>query len=220
MIQSRLLQQVSGLTHGYTQRFDGDMRRQELRNTIVPDLTIPEQVHGNRIGTLVQVIGADGLVTDQVGRCVGVLVADCVPILLVDPKKSIVAAVHAGWRGTLGNITERAVESMSTTVEDVFVSIGPHIGSCCYTVPKDRADSFNDTCTYFDGSHWHLDLGIANRIQLMRAGILPEHIDAPVVCTSCQSDIFYSYRKDLPRRQAGSKESFGEMLGFIGFGKI
>lgn len=209
MIQSRLLQHVSGLTHGFTQRSEGDMRQFALRNKIAANLTIPEQVHGNRIGTLDQVAGADGLVTDQIGSCVGVLVADCVPILLVDPKKRIVAAVHAGWRGTLGNIAANAVNIIG---KDIFVSIGPHIGACCYTVSKERAQSFNSQCTYFDGTDWHLDLGIANRLQLMETGIPAEHIDAPPVCTSCQSDIFYSYRKD-------TKESFGEMLAFIGMNK-
>lgn len=147
------------------------------------------------------------MVSNQKGVFVGVLVADCVPILMVDPKKRIVAAIHAGWRGTLGNIAASAVKIIG---KDIFVSIGPHIGPCCYTVPKDRADSFNDTCTYFDGANWHLDLGCANRLQLTEAGVPAAHIDTPVVCTSCQSDIFYSYRKD-------TKEAFGEMLGFVGF---
>lgn len=215
MIQSRLLQHVSGLTHGFTQRSEGDMRQFALRNKIAANLTIPQQVHGNRIGPLDQVTGADGLVTDQTGSCVGVLVADCVPILLFDPKKRIIAAVHAGWRGTLGNIAAVAVETMGSKPEDIIVSIGPHIGACCYTVPKERIDRFIEffgddaLLAYAIGDTWHLDIGRANWLQLRDAGISPDNIDAPAVCTSCQSDIFYSYRKD-------TKESFGEMLAFIG----
>lgn len=214
-MQSQILQNITGLSHEYSLRSDGDMRDEENRKLFVHQCILPEQVHGNIVITIVdssqsKVSGADGLVTHQTGITLGVLVADCVPLLLVDPKKRIVAAIHAGWKGTLGNIAAVAVVAMGSSPQDIFVSIGPHIGPCCYTVPRARADCFNDQCTYYDGADWHLDLGRANRLQLMGAGILSEHIDTPIVCTSCQSDIFYSYRKD-------SKSTFGEMLGYIGF---
>lgn len=208
---SRLLNKIPGLVHGYSTRESGDMRQEKNRELLVKNLILPDQVHGNIVQMASKkTSGADGLVSNQKSVFVGVLVADCVPLLLVDPIKKIVAAVHAGWKGTLGNIASGAVKMMGSNPQDIIVSIGPHIGQCCYTVPKVRAESFSAECVYFDGTDWHLDLGVANRLQLMEAGIPAENIDAPVVCTSCQSDIFYSYRKD-------SKESFGEMLAFIGY---
>lgn len=209
-MQSTLLNKFTGVVHGYSSRSFGDMRNVQARTVFLKSLAIPadalllcKQVHGTEIGAI-----GDGLVTRKKGEAIGVIVADCVPLLLADPKKKIVAVAHAGWRGTLGNIAKEAVLAMDSDAKDIFVSIGPHIGACCYTVPRARANSFSGKCTYFDGADWHLDLGQANRMQLMEVGILREHIDAPVVCTSCQSDIFYSYRKD-------SKESFGEILAVI-----
>lgn len=209
-MQSRLLNKFPGIVHGYSVRSDGDMRSEIKRAIFLDglgiassDITMPKQVHGTQIG-----IFGDGLVARGKGKAIGVIVADCVPMLLVDAKKSVVAAVHAGWKGTLGNIAAKAVKEMKSDPHDIFVSIGPHIGSCCYTVPQARADSFSSQCTYYDGANWHLDIGLANRMQLIEAGIPAAHIDAPVFCTSCQVDRFYSYRKD-------TKESFGEILAVI-----
>lgn len=209
-MQSSLLSKFPGIVHGYSTRDLGDMRNQNTRESFLTHLGIStgslqlsKQIHSSMIG-----VNGDGLVSRIKGEAVGVVVADCVPLLLLDSKKKIVAAVHAGWKGTLGNIAKQAVLKMNSDPKNLFVSIGPHIGSCCYTVPRVRADSFSSQCTYFDGDDWHLDLGLANRFQLMEAGIPSAHIDAPIVCTSCQIDRFYSYRKD-------TKESFGEILAVI-----
>ena len=169
-----------------------------------------EQTHGNRVP-------GDGLVSR--GAPVAVVTADCVPVLLVEPVAKVCAAVHAGWRGTLGGIIGNAVEAMTRTdahTERIYAAIGPHIGGCCYDVPQGRVDAFvkrfgtDAKMAFQSDGKWHLDIGWLNHRQLIESGLLPGHIDAPPTCTSCQNDEFFSYRKD-------TKETYGEMMAVIGF---
>lgn len=217
MMQSQILQHITGVSHEYSFRSAGDMRDEENRKLFVHQCILPEQVHGNTVVTIVdssqsKISGADGLVTNQTGITLGVLVADCVPILLADAKRRVVAAVHAGWKGTLGDIAAVAVDTMRSNPQDIVVSIGPHIGPCCYTVSKERSQLFDPSCSYNNDGVWHVDIGLANKIQLMDAGVDEDSIELSLVCTSCQSDIFYSYRKD-------SKELSGRILAVISMKK-
>ena len=227
--QSSLFNQIPALVHGYSTKSAGDMRKPSNQEawltamgTSVASLVLGEQIH-SAVAAVVddvppgEIAGVDGLVTGQKGITLGVVAADCAPLLLADVKKGVAAAAHAGWRGTLEGIAPVCIKKMidaGASASDIIVSIGPHIGMCCYSVPQDRAEKFQAAfgsdpkiATHIEGT-WHLDIGYVNALQLTGAGVLPEHIDAPVVCTSCQSDIFYSYRKD-------PKESFGEILGVI-----
>ncbi|MBU1326645.1 peptidoglycan editing factor PgeF [Patescibacteria group bacterium] len=233
--QSTLLSSISGVVHGYTDRILGDMKKNPQNRQKVLDgffsekvkLITAEQVHGGGVAlvndaTVSYFPGVDGLVyKHKSGEVValGVFVADCVPMLLVDPKAEIIAAVHAGWKGTLLDITSKTVclmKSLGGLPRDIVASIGPHIGMCCYDVGEERAKMFqkafgNDRkIVSITERAWHLDLGMANRKQLLDSGVLIEHIDAPPVCTSCLNNKFFSYRKD-------SSETFGEMLGLIGY---
>ncbi len=227
--QSTLLFHLDGVIHGFSNRLAGDMENnKENRDTFGSRLglrdspILPEQVHDNRIQTVDRlsvgiVPGIDGLVSRDAP--VAVLAADCVPVLLVDPVGHVCAAVHAGWKGTLGGIVGNAVGEMvkiGADIRRIYAFIGPHIGLCCYDVPEERARLFKDRfgrdekmAARIDG-RWHLDIGWANYRQLTGIGISPEHIDAPLACTSCQNDTFFSYRKD-------SKETYGEMMAVIGF---
>ncbi|MBI5619580.1 peptidoglycan editing factor PgeF [Candidatus Gottesmanbacteria bacterium] len=232
--QSTLLTGVSGLLHGYTTRAFGGMKNHPenrrkfftMLGISTPHMYYAGQVHGNRVVSfrgdriVEKADNADGLIVDCGSRAIlGVFVADCVPILFVDPMKRLVGTVHAGWRGTLGGISTHAVSAMEKLGSDpsrLLVSVGPYIHVCCYDVPKERADKFKDR---FDSeSHvavgkngkWFLDLGQANRLQLIAAGVAPQHIEKSEMCTSCNIDEFFSYRKD-------SKETFGEIMGIIGF---
>ncbi len=182
-------------------------------------LVIPEQVHGNKVVEVSrkqkdQILGSDGLVSSDSSLVLGVLAADCVPLLFLDPKKRVMGVAHAGWRGTLANIaaeTTQAMKTLGSRPEDILVSIGPHIGSCCYDVPKARAlkfqHLFGDGVVHEEKNHWQVDLGKANFFALTKAGIMPKHIDRSGVCTCCDSG-YFSYRRD-------SKEIFGEILGVV-----
>lgn len=166
-------------------------------------------------GTLIQ--DTDGLIAEGKNLFLGVKAADCVPLFFYDPVEKIVATAHAGWKGTLGEIAVKIVQKLQklgTVPKNLFVAIGPHIGGCCYKVQHERAqlflDKFNDSRVAFQiKDEWFVDLGFANKQQLLVAGIEPVHIDASITCTSCQNDLYFSFRKD-------SKETFGEMLGIIG----
>ncbi len=216
----------------YSKRHDGDMRdamKQEtfLRSLHLPyNLIMPEQVHGTEIVVVSskdigkKIPNVDGLVgklTSDQNFTLGVFVADCVPLLFLDPKKRIIGASHAGWRGTLGKITKNIIDTMKTLgaqQKDILVSIGPHIGMCCYDVSADRAKLFREefhdepkVSSLIEGK-WHIDLGYANFLTLIDAGVLTNHIDGLPTCTSCQIDTYFSYRKD-------AKETFGEMMGVV-----
>ncbi len=158
----------------------------------------------------------DGLVTQQPNVFLGVNAADCVPVFFYNPQAGIVGVVHAGWRGTLNNIYVMLISEMirrGARSEDIYAAIGPHIGGCCYSVLPDRAKlfakTFDSSVVFKQSSSWHLDLGRASIALLQHLGILLDHIDAPITCTSCQNDQFYSYRKN-------KENGYGEMLGVIG----
>lgn len=209
----------------FTTRHDGDARRKKFDTTI-----FAEQIHGNSIATVTAsdadsiVPGVDGLVYRVNGGAplhLAVRVADCVPILAWDTEVHVIGTAHAGWSGTLGNIVGNLISAMQKQGADpkkIRVSIGPHIGMCCYDVPEDRAKKFltkfgadAKIASFFENA-WHVDIGWANYVSCIRAGIVPKHIEAPIVCTSCQVDKYFSYRKD-------SNETFGEQIGAIWIGK-
>ncbi len=234
MHQSKLLSVIGGIVHGYSDRTDGDMRLTSAREGFVRrigadvgSLVWPEQVHGTTVVELVgnergEVKNCDGLMykkTHGANPVLAVFAADCVPLLLVNSKVNIIASVHAGWKGTLNNILRTvaaSVEDNGGRMRDVYVSIGPHIGMCCYDVPAKRAAAFQKVfgrdpkIAAKIGKKWHLDLGYAVLVQLKTLGVPDDHIDAPVKCTSCQAETFFSFRKD-------AREHFGKIMGIIGF---
>ena len=150
----------------------------------------------------------DALLEDRPGSVVAVQTADCLPILLVDERHRAVAAVHAGWRGTVAGIAQRAVEAMhaqfGSLPADLHAAIGPGIGKCCYEVGPEVAAQFG-----LQGRA-HVDLAAANRRQLMDAGVTPERIYASNLCTMCRGEEFHSFRRD--QEAAGRLYSFAGIL--------
>jgi len=151
--------------------------------------------------------GWDALVTDQRGIMVAVRTADCVPVLMHDSKRKIVAAVHAGWRGAVAGIVGKTIavmESQFGTVPDhVQVSIGPSAGACCYEVDQTVLDKLPEACPDYqrvvrgqrDGKA-HLDLKMLIREQARNAGIQQDSITCVNLCTICHEDLFFSYRRE------------------------
>jgi polyphenol oxidase len=161
-------------------------------------------------------IECDGIVTNQQGIMIAVCVADCVPILLHDPVKGVVAALHAGWQGTVGNIAAKGVEAMTNIFEcnrkNIVAAIGPAIGGCCYEVDAPVRDAFTKAGLPFDlwandqgEGKWLLDLSAANSKLLADAGLAPDQIETSDLCVSCNQELFFSYRRDGgdTGRQAG-----------------
>lgn len=187
---------------------------------------------------------ADASITNRSGLLLAVQTADCVPILLVDPKKRAVAAVHAGWRGTLQRILTKAVGQMQmqfgSEPADLLAAVGPAIGPCCYEVGTEVASAFSakfaNAAEWFDELRtgdepnplqWMnmmppghqpppkkvlLDLRKANRAQLVEAGVRREKIFVNELCTSCRTDLLFSYRKE--------KAHSGRMMAVIGIRPI
>ena len=148
----------------------------------------------------------DALLEDSPGSVVAVKTADCIPILLVDPGRRAVAAVHAGWRGTAAGIVGRAVGAMharfGSVPHDIEAAIGPGIGECCYEVGPEVAVRFGEQ------GRAHIDLSGINRRQLIAAGVTPHRIYASNLCTMCRPEEFHSFRRD--------KEAAGRLYSFIG----
>jgi YfiH family protein len=175
---------------------------------------------------------ADALITDIPGLLLGVQTADCVPILLADTRRHAVAAVHAGWRGTLARIAVKTLGQMhmnfGTQPRDVVAALGPAIGGSCYEVGPEVAQAFASqfpkAADWFDGpfeqlAHgeeplwlpWltmmppghvpppprvQLDVRASNRWQLIDAGVPERQISVSDLCTSCRTDLLFSYRRE------------------------
>ena len=145
----------------------------------------------------------DALITDEIGKSIGIRTADCVPILLLDSNKRAVGAVHAGWRGTAVQVVSRAIERMRADFEsqpaDLFAAIGPCIRGCCYEVGPEIADRFEGgfcTAAAAATGKSKLNLPHVNRCQMEAAGLHPERIFDCGLCTTCQSAQFFSYRRE------------------------
>lgn len=149
----------------------------------------------------------DGLVTGEKNIPLFTFYADCVPLFFLDPNKEVIGVAHGGWRGTVEKIASKMIETMKENFDsnpkDILVGIAPSIGSCCYEVGKDVFDKFNENfkdistiLKEMNNGKWKLDLWEANKIALEEQGVPRENITISETCTSCNSDIFFSYRKD------------------------
>lgn len=219
------------------ERVDANRRRfQKAVGHSDARLVTLRQVHSDMLHVIREPLcdapNGDALVTQMQGLLLGVQTADCIPILLVDPRHHAVAAVHAGWRGTVARIAAKTVGRMAmefgTQSKDVLAALGPGIGRCCYEVGpdvvKEFAAQFPDAAEWFEGPFaalasgedpnplpWltmmppghqpspvrcHLDLHAANSAILANAGLQRKNIFAADFCTSCRTDLFFSYRRE------------------------
>jgi YfiH family protein len=145
---------------------------------------------------------ADALWTQREGWTLGIKTADCVPLLLEDPVGRKVAAVHAGWRGAIGEIPLRALELLAkagTKTSDVRAALGPSIRTCCYVVGDDLAERFtarfgSSVVERRDGKPY-LDVARSVRLMLEEAGVPSSQIADTGECTSCDKR-FHSHRRD------------------------
>ena len=150
----------------------------------------------------------DALITRETGVCLMVLAADCVPVLMYDPRMRVIAAVHAGWRGTVGRIAakteERMREEFGCDPRDMIVGIGPSIGPCCFEVGEEVVEAALEGLGDLKGlvetgkhpGKYQLNLWEANRRQLRQVGVEDARIEVAGICTVCHHDQFFSYRGD------------------------
>jgi hypothetical protein len=163
---------------------------------------------------------ADGMVTAENGVYLGVLTADCVPLLFIAPKQRLAAAVHAGWRGTLAGIAAKTVEFFSRRygvgASDLEVALGPSIGVCCYEVNDDVATplmkkwgALTTPSIEMKGGKPHINLRRLNRDILRAAGVPGTQLFQIGPCTGCAAEEFFSYR-----REGGET---GRQIGVVGW---
>jgi YfiH family protein len=171
---------------------------------------------------------ADVLVSSAPDIAIAVRAADCVPLLMADRTRGVVAAVHAGWRGTAGRAAVAAVEALGrefgTRPADLVAAIGPSIGACCYEVGTNLVDSFAAAGhERYLIDRWflspppargsserrglHLDVARANIDQLILAGVPEDQIFSSGLCTAMHLDVLTSYRRE--------KEKAGRIAGVI-----
>ncbi|MEI8128216.1 MAG: peptidoglycan editing factor PgeF [bacterium] len=144
----------------------------------------------------------DALVTNEKNLALALNFADCVPIIFFDPVKKVTAIAHAGWRGTVAKIAPKTVEKMvknfSSKPKDIIALIGPAIGKCCFEVQDDVKTKLLDTIEkpYQEQvcNANRIDLKLINKLQLLANGV--EKIDLCEYCTFCQSELFFSYRRE------------------------
>ncbi len=174
------------------------------------------QVHGNNI-IIAEKCGnlgiGDGLITETSDIFLCGTYADCASILVFEPEKQIAGLFHAGWKGVLKKITIRGIENIckyyNVQPDNLLVGISPHIKQCCYVVKKDVASLFNQKfLKKIDKEHWMLNIENAIIEQLLDKGIKEKNIERSDFCTSCNEDMFFSYRRD--------KGKTGRMIAVIG----
>lgn len=212
-----------GVVHGFLGRAESppDRRWREALARLGVDAPVvtPVQVHGARVARVAGPASpgeADAVVTTERGLALGVVTADCTPVLLRVPGRAAVGAVHAGWRGAAAGVVEAGVAALcaaaGTTPHAVEAAIGPTIGPCCYQVGREVRDAFaartgETTASAWapDGERLRLDLREAVRRLLAAAGVVRVGLVGP--CTGCSPEL-HSYRRD--------GAAAGRQLSFIG----
>lgn len=207
-----------GIRHFFTTRRSG------AGNPFPPDIrdafVLVKQVHGDHILIMDKPVAdmpsfveeasqkpCDAIITNQSRIGIGVVTADCLPVLLYDPIQSVIAAVHAGWRGTIQGILPKVVCQMvymfKSQAENIVAAMGPAIGACCYAVGEMVIEPLRSVTpewerylTPSEDGKAKLDLTALNRRQIEDAGVPERNIFTVGLCTACNGDLFFSYRRD------------------------
>jgi hypothetical protein len=172
-------------------------------------LQVTRHVHGTAVWAVGEPLaeGAefDGLVCDRKGVVLGAFAADCIPLLFAEPEARVCGAAHAGWRGTVAGIAANVIARMAqlgARPARVAVALGPSIGPCCFEVGPEVVAAFRAAFGELPNMvvpgprKDHIDLRVATRAVLERAGVRSDRIDDRPPCTRCEPDRFFSYRRD------------------------
>jgi YfiH family protein len=182
-------------------------------------LILLDQIHQDQTLTLkepsdipLSPLAYDAAITNSPNKFLGILTADCVPIFVIDRKKKVIAAIHAGRQGTGLHITTKVLKKMKDEFgclpEDLLITLGPSIGFCCYEIDeKVFVPEWEPYSMVLGDGKWMLDLARVNIAQLEDEGIKEEQVFWIDLCTSCHSDLFFSNRKE---------GKTGRQLSFIG----
>lgn len=198
----------------------GDVRhslenRKKFLNSLNIDyklLVCARQVHGSLVSYICEtdrgrgalseesaIFNTDALITNIRNLALAVFTADCLTIFLYDPISHSIGLIHAGWRSTKESVTLKTVQLMEekfkTQSKDLYVGFGPGIRNCCYEVREEFRDHFTFGLIERN-SHYYLDLVSINKKQLLDLGVNEKNTSDTKICTSCQNNQFFSYRKE------------------------
>jgi polyphenol oxidase len=195
------LEDIPWLEHGFGTRSSVDWPP-------AAGLATLKQIHSNTVLVAGHpgIVGeGDALITNRPGIALAIRTADCLPILIADPRNRAVAAVHSGWRGTVLEIAPQTVRAMQdrfgSRPEDLVVVVGPGIGGCCFEVGPEVAEQFGRS------GRTNIDLVETLWRQLGRNDGTPRQFASARLCTVCRADLFHSYRRD--------REASGRMVSVI-----
>lgn len=193
--QSTLLAECAGLFHVFGTAAapppEGYATLQQIHSSCVLEACSPGQTGEG-----------DAWITAKGGVRVAVKTADCIPLLMYDPRHRAVAAVHAGWRGVLQNIARAAVEALGlrygSRSEDLVAALGPAIGGCCFEVGPEVAVQFRELFPERNDLNGQTRVNLQEAVvrQLLEVGMQDRHIDRGAPCTSCGGREFFSWRRD------------------------
>jgi polyphenol oxidase len=173
------------------------------------DLIFMNQVHGTIVETVgidsMQPLTCDAMITNIKNKALMVMVADCVPILFADTQHKVVAAAHAGWKGTVGEIAmmvvNRMISDYGCKIDTIKVWQGPCIRSCCYTVGKEVKDACRIDVDEYKimrkvNDDYYFDMQEYNKQLLLKMGILQHNITINKTCVACNVSEYFSYRAE------------------------
>lgn len=190
-----------------------------------------EQVHGSEVVLVTEkhrglgalsydtaLAGYDAMITNEANVYLMTFYADCYSLYFYDPVKKVVGLAHSGWKGTVSGIAAKTISKMNQVFKSspshIEVFMGPGIGACCFEISPDLASRVEKELGYLGNliserdASFYWDLKETNRRLLVENGIKPEHITICGLCTSCNKDSFFSYRRD--------KGTTGRMAAVIG----
>ena len=222
------------LIHGVSSKLFGSIKNNGIINkknlkkfldamrVDIKTVIFPEQVHGSRVVAINDskknyILNADGLITNKKNVFLGIVTADCLPVIFYDNKTGIIGIAHAGYKGLVSGIVEemlKVMKKMGADVENMKIAIGPAIGVCCYEVSQERIKMFKDV---FKGIKTHkirkgkyfLDLKNIAKQSLMSEGVAESNIEVSDICTKDNVKDFYSFRGEGPK-------NFGEFATIVG----
>ncbi len=209
------LEELGIVSHGFTLKpWDFSRRspdrwshRREVTGILgmQPDrLVTLNQVHSAKVVKVDDVLPAlvegDALLTDKRGLVLAMRFADCVPIFIVDPVRRCIGIVHSGWRGTFKEVVKEAVRGMKehfgSDAGEIVAVIGPSIGPCCYEVKMEGEFRLHTDYIVRRDERFYFDLWSMIEDQLLGSGLKPKNIESLHLCTACNTEMFFSYRKE------------------------
>jgi YfiH family protein len=217
------LERIPFLQHGFGDLVWGEKDLRKLADRLDFKLLFLKQVHSDVVHFIDEVperrLRGDAAATRLPGLLLVIKTADCLPVVLVEEKKRVIAAVHCGWKGTSQRVLEKVVlgmkEGYGADPAAILAAFGPCIGGACYEVGEDVRRAFSDSdfpASLFRpitgrSGKYHFDLRSANRLQLLKLSVKAKNIFSLGICTHCDPK-YPSYRRD--------RDATGRMLSFIG----